>query len=562
MNPSTFEEIEAAHKDLNATFLAASVPSLFSTSSTPNVKSNSPFPPLSLPYRAHQLRQLARLVQENTEAILASLATDLGKPRQEIIMTELQPVVLRSLACADKVDGWIKDASHQDVLQGPIGGGDTVPDWQKSWKGRVENRAKGVVLIISPWNYPVILSLQPLYGAITAGCPAVIKPSEMVPTFSTLLAQLVAKYLDPAAYRVILGAVPEITKLLELKWDHIMYTGNGRVARIISAAAAKHLTPLTLELGGKSPVIVDPATCGDLDIAAKRIIWGKINNSGQICVAPDYVLIPKPSIPAFTSAVGKALKEFYPNGPLSSDDYGRIVNDAHFQRIKGILSQTKGKVVLGGQTGSGGPQAKDRGIEPTLVAFETIKEAEADIAMQDELFAPLLPVVGVENVAEACAFVRRRDHPLVIYAFTEDDALKKAISDATMSGNLVFNDTFQQLAADLPFGGVGESGYGRQVGFYSAQEFLYPRAVVDIPQSDEPHMGFRYPPATQKSMEFFTGPLKTQIPETPLPAGHAQGHAVVGNAGQSAAAGHAIAAGGAAGGADAGAAADGGGGGE
>ncbi|KAG2017283.1 aldehyde dehydrogenase, variant 2 [Coprinopsis cinerea AmutBmut pab1-1] len=466
---TSLKDIEKIHKEVHETFLAASLPSLVDSART---RSTSPFPLFSIPYRIHQLHQLAKLVQDNASAFQEALHGDLGKPPREVLMAEVGPVIERSLAAAAQVEEWAKT----EYVQG-------VPAWQSEWKARVEKRAKGVVLIISPWNYPMILTFQPLMGALAAGCCAVIKPSEMVPRFSALLADLVPKYLDSAAYRVVQGAVPEITRLIELKWDHIFYTGNGRVGRIISAAAAKHLTPLTLELGGKSPVIVDVDTCGDLELVAKRIIWGKINNAGQICIAPDYVLIQSSHIPALIQGIKKALDEFFPSGALSSKDYGRIVTPLHFNRVKSLLERTKGRIVLGGKTGKGGEDAQDRGIEPTVVVFESLEEAGRDVLLEDELFAPLLPVVGVESVVDALEYVRRRDHPLVLYAFTNDENLKQYISDSTMSGNLVFNDTFQQLSVDqLPFGGVGESGHGRQTLKYTFDEFVYQRSVVDIPQ--------------------------------------------------------------------------------
>ncbi|KAJ3533778.1 hypothetical protein NMY22_g7201 [Coprinellus aureogranulatus] len=446
MAATSLDEIVSIHATLNNTFLAAtSSPAL--ASKLP-VESNSPHPLLSFPYRAHQLRQVARLVQSNADAFCEAIAKDFGKPRQEIILAEVGGIIEKALISVKELEKWVGGEDGFESVK-------TV-GWQANWKAGLERKAKGVVFIISPWNYPLVLTFQPLLGAIAAGCPAVVKPSELVPNFSALVADLVPKYLDPAAYRVILGGIPETTKALELKWDHIFYTGNGRVARIICAAAAKHLTPTTLELGGKSPIIIDPETCGDMDIVAKRILWGKINNSGQICVAPDYVLIPKTHIDVFIASAKRALGEFFPNGSaLDSSDYGRIVTDLHFKRVTGLLSKTKGQIVAGGKTGKGGQVAKDRGVEPTIV-----KVKQGDVLLDEELFAPILPVVdGIESLDDALAYVRKRDHPLILYAFTQDKAVQDKIRKCTMSGGLGFNDTFQQLSVnELPFGGVGESG--------------------------------------------------------------------------------------------------------
>ncbi|KAJ2924769.1 hypothetical protein H1R20_g12326, partial [Candolleomyces eurysporus] len=505
------EEIDRIHAELHATFLSASLSSLSSSAPSTNGTFNTPpFPLLSIPYRTHQVLQIARLCQENADAICDALFQDLGKPREEVLLAEVGAVIERALITAQKVEEWVTGGDAEKV--------EMSAGWQKNWKAKVERRAKGVGLVISPWNYPLILTFQPLLGAVAAGCPAAIKLSEVVPQFSSLMAKLVEKYLDPRAYRVVLGGVKEITRVLQLKWDQIFYTGNGRVARIISAAAARHLTPMTLELGGKSPVIVHPETCGDLETAARRIIWGKINNAGQICIAPDYVLIPTTSIPSFVSAVSKALKTFFPKGALHPESsYARIVSQTHFKRIKGLLEGTKGKVVLGGQTGPGSvTSTPDRGIEPTVVVFPetmSLEEIGKDVLMEEELFAPVLPVIGVKSLEEGLEFVRRRDHPLVIYAFTEDKSLQEKILNSTMSGNFVFNDTFQQLASnDIPFGGVGESGHGRQVLKYTFDEFTYLRSVVDIPQSDEPGFVGRYPPSTAQSVAFAEGCLKIAIP--------------------------------------------------
>ncbi|KAF6765618.1 Aldehyde/histidinol dehydrogenase [Ephemerocybe angulata] len=499
-------EINEIHAALSSTFLTSLSAHIEPSPST----TSTGYPLLSLAYRQHQLLQLARLVQENADALCNSLWIDEGKPRQEVVMAEIGAVIGRALRSAKELESWVGGGEE-------IGEDVKLEGWQEGWKARVDKKAKGVVLIISPWNYPIILTFQPLCGAIAAGCPALIKPSEVVPTFSKLLAELVPKYLDPAAYRVALGGIPEITKILELKWAHIFYTGNGRVARIISAAAAKHLTPMTLELGGKSPVIIDGANLGEgvLEVAARRVVWGKVNNAGQICVAPDYVLIEPAYIPAFIEACRTALESFFPEGALNSADYGRIVSEAHFARVKGLLRDTKGKVVIGGGAldGSEGQEgARARGVEPTVVVLDEATAAD-DVLLQDELFAPILPIFPVASVAAALEYVRAHEHPLVIYAFTESESVKREVKAGTMSGNVVFNDTFNQLSVDdIPFGGVGESGYGRQPLKWTFEEFVYLRSVVEVPFSEEPKFGGRYPPSSKETLDFFEGCLKIPIP--------------------------------------------------
>ncbi|KAJ3570930.1 hypothetical protein NP233_g4088 [Leucocoprinus birnbaumii] len=434
----------------------------------------------SISWRQQQLLQLARLVQENADAFVNALHSDLGKPRFEVHLAEIGPVAERSIICAKKVAQWAADENRSDKNE----------EWQSGWKQIVRKEPKGVALIIAPWNYPLILSLQPLYGAISAGCCAVIKTSEIAPAFSRTLAELLPKYLDNDAFQVIEGAVPEVTRLLELQWDHIFYTGNGKVARIIATAAAKHLTPVTLELGGKSPVIIDPEV--DIDLAAKRVLYGKTQNAGQLCVTPDYVLCPSSVVPAFIESIKKHAAAFWPEGSsLKSASFGRIVSKAHFDRISSILERTRGKVVYGGGKDLDGtidPSGRPRGIELTALVLEK-QYWDDDALLGEELFGPVLPILPVEDVDEAIRFVNERDHPLVSYVFCNSQETKKKVLDNVISGNIAFGDTFQHMCLnEVPFGGVGESGYmidGRQVLQYSFKEFSYERTVVEIPDSME-----------------------------------------------------------------------------
>ncbi|KAG5636061.1 hypothetical protein H0H81_009232 [Sphagnurus paluster] len=329
-------------------------------------------------------KELAVRKQRLEEVKHALQTFDLGKPRMESIFAEIAAIYDRAIICAQKLEEWTKPEAVD------------VPDWQKSWSPTIHRAAKGTVLIISPWNYPLILTLQPLYGAISAGCCAVIKPSEIAANYAALLARLLPQYLDQSAYQVVLGGVPEITKLLELKWDHIFYTGNGRVARIIAAAAAKHLTPLTLELGGKSPVIIDGTF--DIGLAAKRLLWGKINNAGQICIAPDFVLVLRDRQEELVNALKAAYDTFYPEGALNSISFGRIISDLHFNRLKGLLERTKGDVAFGGKTN------EKRGFEPTVVSNVT----EGDSLLEEEIFGPILPLVPVDSIEDAIEFVNAR----------------------------------------------------------------------------------------------------------------------------------------------------------
>ncbi|KAG2344173.1 aldehyde dehydrogenase [Suillus weaverae] len=447
-----------------------------------------------IPWRQHQLYQLARMAQNERELICDALKKDLGKPKTEVLMAEVGGVIEGALKSAERLPEWAK-TEYPDV-----------PDWQKSWKPAIYKAPRGTVLIISPWNYPMILTFQPLMGAIAAGCTAVLKPSELVPTFSQLLDEIVPKYLDQNAYRVVNGAVPETSKLLELQWDHIFYTGNGRVARIVASAAAKHLTPLSLELGGKSPVIIDSAY--DIDLAAKRILWGKCNNAGQICVAPDYILVQRDKQDELVQAFQKHIDAFFPKGALDSPLFGSIVSDLHHKRLTSLLSRTKGKVVLQGRA-----DAARRRLEPTIVK----DVADGDSLLEEEIFGPLLPIVPVDSLDQAINFVNARPHPLVLYAFSDNESMKQQLVSETQSGGIVFNDTFQQLTVDeLPFTGVGESGYGYQFMKHTYDTFTQLRSSIDMPKEAEEHLAMRYPPHSEEAVRALTAAVYTPIPPSHL----------------------------------------------
>ncbi|KAG2145719.1 aldehyde dehydrogenase [Suillus cothurnatus] len=447
-----------------------------------------------IPWRQHQLYQLARMAQNERELICDALQKDLGKPRTEVLTSEVGSIIERAVKSAEQLPEWAK-TEHPDV-----------GDWQKSWNPAIYKAPRGTVLIISPWNYPMILSFQPLIGAIAAGCTAVLKPSELVPTFSQLLEEIVPKYLDLNVYRIVNGSVPETSELLELQWDYIFYTGNGRVARVVASAAAKHLTPLALELGGKSPVIIDSAY--DIDLAAKRILWGKCNNAGQICVAPDYILVQRDKQDELVKAFQKHYNAFFPKGALDSPSFGSIVSDSHYKRLTSLLSRTKGEVVLQGRT-----DAARRRLEPTIVK----DVAEGDSLLEEELFGPILPIVPVDSLKQAIDFVNARSHPLVLYAFSDNESMKQQLVSETQSGGIVFNDTFQQLAvSQLPFAGVGESGYGYQFMKYTYDTFTQLRSSIDMPKEAEARLAMRYPPHSEDAVKALTAAVYRSIPSSRL----------------------------------------------
>jgi len=444
-----------------------------------------------LEYRRRQLLQLARLIQDNKLAFEEALLADLGKPRLQSTNGDLGPVLGGALYAAEHLEEWTKPEKPE------------VEEWRSSWDTTVYKVPKGVVLIIGPWNYPVILTLGPLVGAIAAGCPAVVKASELSANVARVIAELIPKYLDTNAYAVVNGAIPETTRVLELRWDHILFTGSEKTGRIVSYAAAKYVTPVTLELGGKSPVVIDPEF--DIELAAKRVLWGKLQNSGQLCVSPDYVLCPRAKVDEFIAGLLKAHKQFWPNGPFHPESqWGKIINPAHHARLKSLIERTKGQIVIGGEFEG------DQRIAPTIVRDVTFD----DSLMEDENFGPVLPIIAVEDLEDAIQILDSRNTPLSLYVFTNSEKVKDDFLNRTNSGTLVLNDTFSQLAVyEMPFGGQGNSGHGRWYGKYTFETFTHFRSYINVPPAGEPYMGMRYPPYNDEKYDALTSPMRLVIPD-------------------------------------------------
>jgi aldehyde dehydrogenase (NAD+) len=421
--------------------------------------------------RVTQLRQLKRLLEENDERINAALAADLGKSALEAYTTETSFVVGEVEHAIEHVNQWMQPSRVH------------VPLTLRPGNARVIPQPLGVVLIIAAWNYPVHLTFAPLVGALAAGNTAVLKPSESAPASSSLIAELVPRYLDERVVQVVEGGITETTTLLEESFDHILYTGGGSVARIVMRAAAEHLTPVTLELGGKSPAIV--AADADIDVAARRITWGRFTNAGQTCVAPDYVLVARSIEDQFLGAVLRSVHDFYGENPKTSPDYGRIVNDRHFDRLTRLLDAGGYEAVV---TGGGGDRG-DRYFAPTVLAGVSPDAA----VMADEIFGPILPVLPIDGIDAAVAFVNERPHPLALYVFTNDVPTAERVVERTKSGGVTINHTMVHLAVpDLPFGGVGPSGTGAYHGEAGFDTFSHRRAVLT--KATKPDASVTYPP--------------------------------------------------------------------
>ncbi|KAJ7032244.1 Aldehyde/histidinol dehydrogenase [Mycena alexandri] len=449
---------------------------------------------LPLSFRRAQLLQLARMFQENSVRLTDALTADLGRHKLEIFLPEIAPVVSGAVRAAESLEEWNKPERPQ------------VEAWRSSWDTTIYPVAKGVVLIIGPWNYPYATTMLPLIGAIAAGCTCIVKPSEFSSNCAQLLAELFPKYLDQTAYRIVNGATAETTALLDLKWDHIFFTGSEAVGQIVAAGVVRNVTPLTLELGSKSPVFVDAGKT-DLELAAKRILWGKQQNAGQICVAPDYILVPRTHQDALIKVFKKAYHSLWPHPKGAVDrlsEMGAILNSAHHKRIRKLLDRTQGTLVHGGNTEG------TKRIEPALVANVGVDDA----LMESENFGPIIPLVPVDDVHEAIKIIRGHRVPLVIYVFTDSEETKDKFLTSTRSGTLVLNDTFVQLSVhEMPFGGQGDSGYGSYLHKFSFDTFVHRRSFINVPPTAEPLLQNRYPPYTEAAFEALSAPANIKIPD-------------------------------------------------
>ncbi|KAK2520451.1 Aldh3b1 [Columba livia] len=437
-----------------------------------------------LEYRTAQLEALGRFLDEKKQEILEATALDMGKPSTEAYFTEI-------LLCKNELNDtlnnlcrWMKD-EHVDK--------NLVTQLDSAF---IRKDPYGVVLIIAPWNYPIHLFLVPLIGAIAAGNCVIIKPSEITKNTEKLVAETLTCYLDSDCFAVVTAGVEETTKLLENKFDYIFFTGSPTVGRIIMEAAAKHLTPVTLELGGKNPCYVSD-TC-DVQNVARRVAWGRFFNAGQTCLAPDYLLCSLEMQEKLMPALRAAIVEFFGSNPKESPDFGRIVGDKQFRRIQALLRS--GRVAIGGQT-----DEKERYIAPTVLA----DVLPSDPAMQEEVFGPILPIVVVANMDEAIDFINARPRPLAIYAFSCDCKVVNQVLERTSSGGFCGNDTLMHVTlSSLPFGGIGNSGLGKYHGKFTFDTFTHQRGCLHRNMGLETLNSVRYPPYTPQKQGLMTATLE------------------------------------------------------
>ncbi|MEM6995586.1 MAG: aldehyde dehydrogenase [Myxococcota bacterium] len=423
---------------------------------------------LSRAFREEQLRSLCRALDKFETKIAAALFEDLGKSAAQTYITEI---------------GLVKADCNRAIKR--------LPDWMKPRAGlpgvalapAITHRVPqplGLNLIIAPWNYPVQLALAPLVGAIAAGNVAVVKPSEVASASSAVIEEIIADTFAPEHIACVTGGVETSTRLLAVRWDHLFFTGGTVVGKIVAHAAAEHFSRVTLELGGKSPTIV--TATADLDIAAKRIVFGKCTNAGQTCIAPDYVLVERSVHDGLLSRMSDSLKDFYGPDPQRASDYGRIINDRHFERLCRLIDPDK--VFVGGQS-----DPADRYIAPTILRDVTYDDA----VMQSEIFGPILPVIAIDSLDEAISLIDRHPNPLALYLFTGDREDEQKVTDQVSFGDGCINQTLVQFADhNVPFGGVGHSGTGSYHGDASFWTFSHVKGVVK--GANMLDLSMRYPP--------------------------------------------------------------------
>ena len=420
----------------------------------------------SYAWRMDQLQRLRKLLLAIEKSLLAALAVDLGKPALEGYL-EISGVMAELNLAQGQLRNWMAPK--------PV----AVPYVHLPAQAWVQPEPLGCVLVLGPWNYPFMLLFKPLVAALAAGNTAVLKPSEQTAQVAALLAEAVANHFDPSVVALVQGGASTAQELLQLPFDHIFFTGGAKIGRQVMLAAAAQLIPVTLELGGKNPCIVlDDA---NLEITARRIAWGKFFNAGQTCVAPDYVLATAGIRKPLEEAIKAAVESFFGSNPSLSASYGRLVNQAQFDRLEALLEGTQ--LLSGGQR-----DRKTLYFAPTLVSAELSQPI-----MQEEIFGPLLPFLEVADLASAIALVNQGEHPLAIYLFSQNRKAQEVLLNSSQSGGVVLNDVVLQAAfSTLPFGGVGASGMGRGHGRHGFETFSNLRSILK--RGFQLDLPFRYPP--------------------------------------------------------------------
>lgn len=429
----------------------------------------------SFAFRKEQLKKLKAAFSKHEKSLADALKIDLNKHEQEAFATEISVTVSEIDHILRNLEDWM------EAERVP------TPLFFLPGSSKIVSEPYGVALIIAPWNYPVKNLFGPLLGAMCAGNTAVVKPSEISPACSKAITEMLSDTFAPEYIVSLEGGVAETTELLKERFDYLLFTGGTEIGRIVYQAAAKHLTPVTLELGGKSPCIVD--TNINMDVAAKRLVWGKFLNAGQTCIAPDYVYVNNKIKDKFLGRVKHFINEFYGESENQSDYLGRIISSRHFDRVSKMLT---GDIIAGGVT-----DAETRYISPTVID----NVASDHPALQEEIFGPVMPVIGYDNFDEVITKINSGERPLALYLFSNDSKLRKRLTNETSSGCLLVNETIMHAAhPHLPFGGIGNSGMGAYNGKIGFDTFSHRKPILvrsflgDVPQ--------KYPPYTKSKLNF------------------------------------------------------------
>ena len=422
-------------------------------------------------WRRAQLKSLSNLLENHQQEILKALSQDLGKPATEAFFEII--AVKQEIKLAQKsLSNWMKTRQIN------------VPVSLKQAQALVQPDPLGCILIIGPWNYPFSLTLQPLVGALAAGNTAVLKPSEHAPNVSNLIKKLIEEYFPPEIVQVFEGDGNIAADLMTRQFDHVFFTGGENIGKKVMEAASKNLTPVTLELGGKSPaVVIDGA---NLEVTAKRVIWGKSLNAGQTCIAPDHLLVEDKLFDSLISNLINSINDFYGNTPLDSKHLGSIINEKQFNRLNNLLTQAKknNQIIYGGDSNE-----KEKRISPTLIKIDN----RNDPLMKEELFGPLLPILSIKNLDQAISDFKLLPKPLALYLFGGGEKEQGKVLSMTSSGGVCFNDVVLQAGIpELPFGGVGTSGMGKYHGKAGFDNFTHYKSVLKRPFWLD--LNFRYPP--------------------------------------------------------------------
>ncbi|KAG6435934.1 hypothetical protein SASPL_100815 [Salvia splendens] len=441
-------------------------------------------------WRVSQLKAMLKIAIHHEKELIEALNSDLGKHEHEAFLHEIAAVRSACRMALKQLHRWMKPEKVKTSMT-------TFPS-----SAEIVSEPFGVVLVISTWNYPILLSLEPVIAAISAGNAVVLKPSEVASATSSTMSKLLGQYMDVSAVKVVEGGIQETSALLVQKWDKIFYTGNSKVGRVVLAAAAKHLTPVILELGGKCPAIVDSDI--NLTVAARRIISGKWGcNSGQTYVSPDYIITKKDYAAKLVDALSSELEKFYGKDPVNSKDMSKIINSRHFERLSKLLDEEKvsGKIVIGGQRDKANLK-----IAPTVI----LDAPEDSLIMNEEIFGPLLPIITVNNIKDGINLITSKEKPLAAYIFTNDKKLKEEFVQRVSAGGIGVNEVTLHLAEDtLPFGGVGESGMGSYHGKFSFDAFSHKKPVLYRGFNGE--ISARYPPYTPRKLKFLKAVLSGDI---------------------------------------------------